>query len=280
MPPQNPPQAQQQGPESPQRGLRNGPRNADAVAILLHQFPIGHLPVASHGASSQLPPREGDQRPGLNFPPQDHPRSRLVDDSEALARAGSGELYLAVRQDRLERDDPAPLPEDLLVGHDELGELSELDWERRYTTGEGADRRYVWPPSAQFPEGGHEAGQPVVLDPGTVLDLLGSAAGRVFHVAGSPFAHRSLPAERARREHRDYRVVHPLPVWRSVAAPWFEQPGGGLRYRATYSAGDLVALGYLVELTPARRISEASTLRINMSGQAAPSGDDEREAEE
>ncbi len=56
--------------------------------------------------------------------------------------------------------------------------------------------------------------------------------------------------------------MRPLPVWRAVAAPWFAQPGGGMRYRATYSLSDLVGLGYLVELTMTREIAEAATLRI------------------
>ncbi|MFC7341450.1 glycohydrolase toxin TNT-related protein [Saccharopolyspora griseoalba] len=276
MPPHNPPQAPSHAPESPQRGLRNGPRNADAVAIVLHQFPIGHLPVASHGASRQLPPPStGEPRAGLNFPPQDHPESRLVDDADALAGIGSGELYREAQRERRERGDPERLPEDLLAGYDELGELSELEWEQRYTAGGSR----AWPPSEQFPEGGHEAGEPVVLEPETELDLLGDGAGRIFHAAGTPFAQRSLPPGHAEREHRSYRVVRPLPVWRSVVAPWFEQPGGGLRYRATCSANDLVGLGWLVELTRGRRIAEASTLRIEMSGDAALSGDDEREVE-
>ncbi|GAA2339068.1 hypothetical protein GCM10009854_14380 [Saccharopolyspora halophila] len=281
MPPQSPPQqVQAQGPESPQRGLRNGPRNPDAVAIVLHQFPIGNLPVASHGASRQLPPPEVENpRPGLNFPPQDHPESRLVDDAEALGRVRSGELYPAARQERLERAEPAALPESLLSGHDPLGELSELDWEHRYSTGDGANSAYVWPPAADFPEGGRESGQPVVLEPETVLDLLGDGTGRFFFAAATPFAHRSLPAEHAEREHRSYRVIRPLPMWWSVVAPWFEQPGGGVRYRATYSAVDLVGLGYLVELTRVRRNSEASTVRIRMSGGAEPAAGDEQEAE-
>lgn len=279
MPPQSPAQqGQAQGQESPQRGLRNGPRNADAVAIVLHQFPIGNLPVASHGASTQLPPPEDENpRPGLNFPPQDHPDSRLVDDAEALERARSGDLHPAARQERHERAEPASLPESLLAGHDALGELSELDWEQRYSTGDGARIAYAWPPAADSPEGGRERGQPVLVEPETVLDLLGDGTGRFFFAAATPFAHRSLPGEYAEREHRSYRVIRPLPMWWSVVAPWFEQPGGGVRYRATYSAVELVGLGNLVELTRARRNAEASTVRIRMSGEAGPAGDDDRE---
>jgi hypothetical protein len=38
-------------------------------------------------------------------------------------------------------------------------------------------------------------------------------------------------------------------VWRAVSAAWFAQPGGGVRYRATHSAQELVALGHLADIT-------------------------------
>jgi hypothetical protein len=44
-------------------------------------------------------------------------------------------------------------------------------------------------------------------------------------------------------------VLRALPVWRATSAPWFGQPGGGVRYRAGYPAADLVAMGYLAEIT-------------------------------
>ncbi|SFS40790.1 glycohydrolase toxin TNT-related protein [Saccharopolyspora flava] len=256
-----PPQAQPgpAAPEPPQRPLRHGPRNADVVAFVLHQFPIGYMPVAADQATRQLPAREPDDtRDGLNFPPQDHPRSDLVDDTDALRRARSTAVYEDARRDRAERAERAGLPADLLTGHDPLGELSELEWEHRY--GEG-DR---WP--QEHPEGGFEPGEPVVLEPDTVLDLLGTGDGRLFCAVATPFAHRSLPPGHAERDYRRYRLMRPLPVWRSVAAPWFEQSGGGVRYRATYSAADLVGLGYLVELTRTRELAEASTLRLVLTG--------------
>ena len=45
-----------------------------------------------------------------------------------------------------------------------------------------------------------------------------------------------------------YRVVKVLPVWFTLSAEWFGQPGGGARFRATYPVADLVALGYLEEM--------------------------------
>ena len=44
-------------------------------------------------------------------------------------------------------------------------------------------------------------------------------------------------------------MLRTLPVWRAVSATWFGQPGGAVRYRTTHSAEELVALGYLADLT-------------------------------
>ncbi|RRO12765.1 DUF4237 domain-containing protein [Saccharopolyspora rhizosphaerae] len=261
-----PPQAQPNpaAPEPQQRPLRHGPRNADVVAFVLHQFPIGYIPVAADQASRQLPQQEpAETREGLNFPPQDHPRSDLVDDTDAVRRARSAAVYEDALRSRDERAERERIPDDLIARYDPLGELSEHEWERRYENRDaGPDHR--WP--QECPEGGFEPGEPVVLEPDTVVDHLGTGHGRWFCAAATPFAHRSLPPDHAERDYRRYRLLRPLPVWRSVAAPWFEQPGGGTRYRATCSAHDLVGLGYLVELTRTRRQSEASTVRLVLTG--------------
>ncbi|RKT85408.1 Protein of unknown function [Saccharopolyspora antimicrobica] len=250
--------------EPTQRPLRQAGRNADVVAFVLHQFPIGYMPVAASRASRQLPPSsEEPDRPGLNFPPQDHPESHLVHDDDALERLRSGEVYGAAQRDREERGEPVQLPEALVAGHDPLGELSELEWERRFA---GERNEHVWPPAAEHPEGGVEPAEPVVLEPDTVLDCTGGGAGRFSFAVATAFGQRSLPPSYAEREYRRYRVMRRLPVWQSVPAPWFAQPGGGVRYRATYSLDDLVGLGYLVELTASREVAEAVTLRIEREG--------------
>ncbi|MER5392562.1 TNT domain-containing protein [Saccharopolyspora sp. NPDC002686] len=147
---------------------------------------------------------------------------------------------------------------ELIAKHDPLGELSEVEWEHRFVErGE-----HVWPPAAEHPEGGVEPAEPVVLEPDVVLDCSGDGAGRFAFALATSFGQRSLPQSYAEREYRRYRVMRRLPVWQSVTAPWFAQPGGGVRYRATYSLDDLVGLGYLVELTPAREAAEAVTMRI------------------
>lgn len=267
LPPQAQPPQSPAAPEPQQRPLRHGPRNADVVAFVLHQFPIGYMPVAADQASRQLPVHDApENREGLNFPPQDHPRSDLVDDTDALRRAQNTALYDEARRNRAEPPEPATAPEELLASHEPLGELSELDWERRYEIRDGEHTRHRWPHADEFPEGGFEPGEAVVLEPDAVIDLFGTGDGRLFCAAATPFAHRSLPPAHAERDYRRYRLLRPLPVWRSVAAPWFEQPGRGVRYRTTYPAADLVGLGYLVELTKSRELSEASTLRLVLTG--------------
>ena len=116
--------------------------------------------------------------------------------------------------------------------------------------------------STRFPEGCVEAGEPIVLGPDTVIDRLGDGEGRVFAPEGTAVAQRSLPPEHVERGYRRYRVMRPLPVWQGVSTSWFGQPGGGLRYRATYPLVELVAMGFVVELTPDVEFAEAHTVRL------------------
>jgi hypothetical protein len=145
----------------------------------------------------------------------------------------------------------------LLEGHDPLGGGNERDWDRRYLVRLGSvtahgispeGLEYNWPISEQHPEGGSASGEPEVLDAGTVIDRFGTPHGRVFAADGTVFAQRSLPPPHKDTGYRRYKVLQPLPVWRAVSAAWFGQPGGGVRYRTTHSAVELVALGYLEEI--------------------------------
>nr|WP_042195647.1 TNT domain-containing protein [Kibdelosporangium sp. MJ126-NF4]CEL22138.1 Translation initiation factor IF-2 [Kibdelosporangium sp. MJ126-NF4]CTQ92919.1 Translation initiation factor IF-2 [Kibdelosporangium sp. MJ126-NF4] len=219
-------------------------RDSVIALWLVRMFPIGHMPVAAARPARQLPPpsAEFDYAAGMRFEPGDHPRSDLVDDSPAMA--GS------------EVVEPGPsIPAgDLTLGHDPLAGQNERDWARRFVVREGSgrdtvDTEYAWPPSELFPEGGTAPGEPEVLEPDTVLDRFGTSEGRVFAAADTPFAQRSLPPSHVNAEYRRYRVLRPLPVWRGVCAAWFGQTGGGVRYRTTHPALDLIALGYLAEET-------------------------------
>jgi nicrotizing toxin Mtb-like protein len=140
----------------------------------------------------------------------------------------------------------------LAEGHDPLGGQHERDWDHRFLVRPADDTHraeYAWPPGELFPEGGCASGEPVVLPAGTLVDRFGAPDGRVFGADGTPFARRSLPPDHLAAGYHRYRVERDLPMWRTLSAAWFGQPGGGVRYRAVYPAAELVALGYLTDIT-------------------------------
>ncbi|MEY7972798.1 glycohydrolase toxin TNT-related protein [Saccharomonospora xinjiangensis] len=221
-------------------------RESVVALFVVHMFPIGHLPVASDTPARQLPAPEEEADFGVaRFPPHDHPDSGLIDVEHALSALRGGGR----------RPAPPPaevlpgVPAEVIEGHDPLGEVSELEWDRRYLVRDGERPEFAWPPPERFPEGCHEPGEPVLLDEGEVLDRFGSAHGRVFAADGTRFAQRSLPPWHLGSGYRRYRVVRQMPVWKAVSAPWFGQPGGGVRYRTVYSAAELVVLGHLADIT-------------------------------
>ncbi len=227
-----------------------GERDPALAVFWIHMFPIGHLPVASYRPARQLPPphAELDYAAGLRFEPGDHPEFDLVDTTPRPAEP------LVTGPPRGAGD---PAVAELTEGHDPLGGENERDWDRRYlvrfgsVTAQGISAdgvEYNWPPSERHPEGGSAPGEAEVLDEGAELDRFGPPEGRVFAPAGTPFAQRSLPPALLTQGYRRYRVLRRLPVWRAVSAAWFAQPGGGVRYRTTHSAVELVALGYLEEI--------------------------------
>jgi Tuberculosis necrotizing toxin len=240
-------------------GMPAIPKERDEALALfwVHMFPIGHMPVAADRPARQLPapPAELDYAPGLRFTPGDHPRSDLVDSAERRAALREGAPPLEP-SDALPPE--APQVTELAAGHDPLGGEHERDWDRRYlvrfgsVTAHGISRdgvEFAWPPGEQYPEGGSAEGEAEVLEEGAELDRFGRWEGRVFAAAGTPFAQRSLPPAHLEQGYRRYRVLRQLPVWRAVSAAWFAQPGGGVRYRTTHSAMELVALGYLADIT-------------------------------
>jgi hypothetical protein len=219
----------------------SGPRDPEVAIFLVHMFPIGHLPVASSRPARQLalPPEETDLAAGSRFEPHDHPDSAVFD---TVTTPGDTEGLT----------DGEPVPDELTEGYDPLGGGNEADWDRRFlvrpeTEDEAAE--YAWPTGESFPEGGCDHGEAVRLAPGTILDRFGTNEGRVFSVPGTAFAARSLPPQALSAGYHRYQVLRELPVWWALSAAWFGQAGGGVRYRAVYPATDLVASGFLQEIS-------------------------------
>lgn len=84
--------------------------------------------------------------------------------------------------------------------------------------------------------------------PGQVIDRFGSNGGRFFSPFGVPFAQRALPPSSLDTLERRYpfnyhvfKVLKSFEVQAGVAAPWFGQPGGGLQYRSSLTADQLLA---------------------------------------
>ncbi|MET1074727.1 MAG: TNT domain-containing protein, partial [Umezawaea sp.] len=251
---QQPVQQSQPGQQAQQAAQSNAPAakdvmkkpdqaaSPDVVAfVYLHAFPRGSAPKASERPSEQTDPTadatEHEESDGLRFRPQDHPHADLVSTRSAQPRPAAatalGPDHLVVRP--------------LVDGYDPQAGLHEREWDDKYV------RRtepfgHVWPDPDTHPEGGYEASRPDVLPAGAELDRFGTDEGRVLTKLGTRYAARSLPPEHLAAGYRRYVVRQPLPVWRTISAPWFGQPGGGTRYRTTYPVADLVALGYLMEL--------------------------------
>ena len=226
-------------------------RDKFVALFLMRMFPIGHLPVASSAPMRQLAPpaQKFDYAAGIRFEPHDHPESTVIDSADALRAVLSGRQPVEAAPG-WPADDPAVAA--LATEHDPLGGQHERDWDRRFLVRQGTEdgaAEYAWPPAEAYPEGSTAAGEPELLSEGAVIDRFGSPEGRVFADADTAFAARSLPPTHLEAGYRRYRVLRPLPAWRAMSAAWFAQPGGGVRWRTVYPAADLVALGYLAEIT-------------------------------
>ena len=90
-----------------------------------------------------------------------------------------------------------------------------------------ADCRYLFPQRDGF------AGPAriVLLRPGTVVDRFGYPGGRFLAPADASYMGRAVPYDRLKMPYFRYEVVRPLRVAAGKAAPWFDQPGGGMQYK-------------------------------------------------
>lgn len=218
----------------------------DRPATSLVAFPPGSTPRLRRRPARQLPLPEVAVRPGLSCPPGDHPE-RPDDPVHLIASPERPPLPVAV----------ALTDTRLLHGWDPLGPGSEHELARRFTVRDatpGLPAEHFWPPAEAHPEGavGWSERAPVVLEPGTGLDLLGGLEHRVTAAADTPFRDRSLPTEHADTVLHRLVVREPVAVWEVAVVGWFAQPGAGVRYRLPAPAAELLAAGVLEPRTEER----------------------------
>ncbi len=103
--------------------------------------------------------------------------------------------------------------------------------------------KYIWPPNDGFVD------TPVkkVFKPGEKFDRYGSKDGFFTAPIGTPFEMRSLPREYELKKYHVYEVVKPFEVLEGKAAPWFDQPGGGIQYKMPKTIKELINEGYIKE---------------------------------
>ncbi|QFG69687.1 TNT domain-containing protein [Ornithinimicrobium pratense] len=93
------------------------------------------------------------------------------------------------------------------------------------------------------------AAGPAELAPGDLLDQVGAASGHHLFALGTPFPMRSQPPGEVGGPYHRYEVRAPLSLAQEgVAAPWFEQPGGGAMVVLGYPVRWHLDQGELVEL--------------------------------
>jgi len=85
----------------------------------------------------------------------------------------------------------------------------------------------------------------LVVQPGTLLDRLGTPEGNVTYLADTPFPMRSLPSELMQQPYTVYRVRRPVEALMGKAVAWFGQPGGGSACVLPASIERLLAVGVL-----------------------------------
>jgi hypothetical protein len=59
---------------------------------------------------------------------------------------------------------------------------------------------------------------------------------------------RAVPYDRLKMPYYRYKVVRPLRVQAGKAAPWFDQPGGGMQYKTGERVQALIDSGHLRQI--------------------------------
>lgn len=185
----------------------------------------------------------------------EHPDAGLVNKRDiAIAQATNPEGYKAIVDNPgLPREHPEV---QRIVGddYDPNGGKSKEDWEKEYVKTPAQDGKppaYVWPDPEKHPEGfaSPESRKPVVLEPGSEIDRFGKADGRFLSPVDTSYPERGLPPSNLDDGYHRYVVEKPIPVWMGEIAPAMGQDGGGTQFLSPHAVAELVAAGYLREVT-------------------------------
>jgi Tuberculosis necrotizing toxin len=95
----------------------------------------------------------------------------------------------------------------------------------------------------------------IVLPIGTLIDRFSQAPtaaadnGRYFSPKGEAFTRRAMPYTCGKLAYRVYRVVKPLSVSASIAAPWFGEKGGAMQFQTTDGVAQLLSTAVIEQET-------------------------------
>ena len=90
---------------------------------------------------------------------------------------------------------------------------------------------------------------PASLVPRSIVDRSGGTGGSYLSPQGTPAWARSLPFGAETKTLNSFEVLKPIDVTAGPAAPWFNQPGGGIQYDlGTNTVQDLIDSGHLRQI--------------------------------
>ncbi len=140
---------------------------------------------------------------------------------------------------------PKPTPSAVKPTPPATPQLTEA--EARASGWKNPDGSTAWPPNR-----GAVAGTEVenaTLPKGAVIDRYGHPGGSFTAEGGTPYAERALPSGTNAKPYTAYEVTTPIEgVRTSVAAPWFDEVGGGVQYDLPYSVLEHQWFGDLQEI--------------------------------
>ncbi|WP_368503173.1 T7SS effector LXG polymorphic toxin [Alkalihalophilus sp. As8PL] len=85
------------------------------------------------------------------------------------------------------------------------------------------------------------------LEKSLKIDRYGEPSGSFFSEKGTPFEQRALAPHSSQSNYYSYEVKKPFKTLGGEAAPWFDQPGGGMQYIGIDKNGDILTVQDLID---------------------------------